>query len=285
MRERDPQSGNPYPEFLYDLAWDMFALVRCWDGGEFSGPDRGRAFERAFCRYCERRGFSLSESPGSRTLLYGPSASGFCHENDAVIAMPGITVHFELKHLSYELDKAALMIFNQKGIDFLMADNPTLRRRPLYRVLLSGSPLWFEARVFAAQWGILAIEPDRIPLLCLLALANRKFPQLAASVQSSADKIAAEVPFFVGPLQARLKRLTCALEQNVQVIEAVRLRRMLIDLQEEAGEAYWRLMDRMEPSWIEDRYDRAFPGEGAYVETHSGEYNASHSDWMSRRLL
>ena len=49
------------------------------------------------------------------------------------------TVHLELKHLSSLVDKTALMTFNQKGLDFLLADNPVLRRRPLYRVLLSVS--------------------------------------------------------------------------------------------------------------------------------------------------
>jgi hypothetical protein len=157
------------------------------------------------------------------------------------------------------------MNFNQKGLDFLLADNPILRRRPLFRVLLSGSPLRFEARVFAAQWGILIVEPDRIPLLGLLAFASRRFPQLSAPVSSVAEKIIAEVPIFVVPLQQRLKQIAWALDQNVQLIEEVQIRRMLIEFQEQIGQRYWRLMDILEPSWIEDRYDAAFPGEAIYA--------------------
>jgi hypothetical protein len=259
MHDSNQQPRNPYPALLYDLTWDMFALTRCWDRDGLSGPDRGRAFERIFCRYCQRRGFSLSETPGSKTLLYQPSASGFLHENDAVIAMPGITVHLELKHLSCDVDKSALMIFNQKGLDFLGADNPILRRRPLYRVFLSGSPLSFEARVFAAQWGILAIDPARIPLLGLVALANRRFPRLPVRLQSAAEKIISEVPVFVAPVQARLKRIVGAIEQGGEILETARVRRMLIGFQQEIGDCYWRIMDTLEPSWIEDRYDALFP--------------------------
>src|SRR4051794_2972108 len=127
MHKPEVSNGNPFPAFLYELTWDMFAVVRCWDTDLLRGPVRGRAFEEIFCRYCQRRGLSLSEMPGSRTLLYQPSASGFSHENDAVIATPCVTVHAELKHLSVEVDKSALMIFNQKGLDFLLADNSTLR--------------------------------------------------------------------------------------------------------------------------------------------------------------
>src|SRR5438128_3515720 len=185
MHNSGAPSANRYPIFLYDLVWDMFALVRCWDP-QLCGPERGRAFETLFCEYCRRRGLPLSELPGSRTLLFKSSASGFLHENDAVIATPEITVHLELKHLSSSVDKTALMIFNQKGLDFLAADNPALRSRPLYRVLLSGGPLCHEARVFAAQWGILTVEPDRLPLLLLLSLSCRTFPQLPASIQAVA---------------------------------------------------------------------------------------------------
>ena len=118
----------------------MFAVVQCWEPFPISGPKRGRKFEEVFYEYCRRRGLPLSETARPDFLLYG-SASGFSHESDAVIAMPGITVHLELKHLSHEVTKNDLVIFNQKGLDFLASPNAEVRRRPLYRILLSGSLL------------------------------------------------------------------------------------------------------------------------------------------------
>ena len=66
-------------------------------------------------------------------------------------------MHLELKHLSEELGKNELLVFNQKGMDYLAADSASFRSKPLYRVIVSGSPLKPEARRFAVQWGKRAI--------------------------------------------------------------------------------------------------------------------------------
>jgi hypothetical protein len=86
------------------------------------------------------------------------------YENDGVIAASDLTVHLEAKHLRGEVSKNDLMVFNQKGLDYLLGGATQFRRRPLYRLFLSGSSLSHEARRFALLWGIVAVEPNRLPL-------------------------------------------------------------------------------------------------------------------------
>jgi hypothetical protein len=121
------------------------------------------------------------------------------HENDAVLAFPDFTVHCELKHLSGELSKNELLIFNQKGIDHLLAEGRTLRRLPFYRVILSGGLVSPAARRFAVQWGILIVEPDRLSFLVLHNLCGRIVPPLRNVPLQTQDDLWGEVPRLVTP--------------------------------------------------------------------------------------
>ena len=133
------------------------------------------------------------------------------HENDAVISTPDVAVHLELKHLSGELGKKELLIFNQKGLDYLFADNHMLRRQPLYRVILSASVLSPAARRFALQWGIAVIEPDRLPLLLLHHLAAHQLAALREVQIQEQDEIWREIPRLVVPVQERIQQLSKAI--------------------------------------------------------------------------
>src|SRR5689334_17845504 len=93
-----------YPQALYKLTLDLFALVQHWRP-TVAGVERGRLFEGLLYRYSDARQLPLSERAGSRTVRGVRAASGFQHENDAVLAFPDFTVHCELKHLSGELSK------------------------------------------------------------------------------------------------------------------------------------------------------------------------------------
>src|SRR5207237_463047 len=151
FRRRDERH---FPRALYALTLDLFALVQHWQP-EVSGADRGRLFESILYRYANARQLPLSEQAGARTIRGVRSASGFMHENDAVLAFVDFTVHCELKHLSGEVSKNDLLIFNQKGMDYFLAEGRTLRSLPFYRVILSGGLVAPAARRFAVQWGIL----------------------------------------------------------------------------------------------------------------------------------
>jgi len=248
------REGREFPAFLYSLAIDMFAVVQHWEPPAVPGSERGRLFESVLYRYCNSRKLTLTETAGSRTLRRVAAASGFRHESDGAIATPALTVHLELKHLSEELDKNELLVFNQKGLDFLASDDASFRSKPLYRVIVSGSPLKPEARRFAVQWGILAIEPDRLPLLSLHWLAGRHVPHLYNVDDQTQGAIWREIPHFVVPLQERLSRLSGALSGGVEVVSNHRIERAM-EHQRVAGDYYWMALEEEDPNWLADRYD------------------------------
>jgi hypothetical protein len=211
-------------------------------------------FERLFGRYCEYRRLPLSEKPGSRTLCGERSASGFNHESDAVIAFPGFMTHIELKYLNEELDKNHLLIFNQKGLDFLAASKLSVRRRPFYRLLVSGRLLSQEARKFALQWGIITVEPDRLPLLLIHRLASSCLLSQTPRVIKLQNQLLKEVPYLISPLQKRLHRLASLLGSDEPILSNQRIDRALNLYQLNLGDAYWTTMDETEPTWLEERY-------------------------------
>src|SRR5687767_7611046 len=106
------------PDNILDVAALAFAVV--WVGGLTGyGPERGRDFEKLFYRLCDRRRLFLTERAGCRTLAGQRSASGFCHEVDGATQALECITHWELKHLTTELSKNELLVFNGKGMDFL----------------------------------------------------------------------------------------------------------------------------------------------------------------------
>lgn len=247
--------GNPFPRQLVELVADSLSIVHCWEPYHLPGPERGREFEKIFCRYCEARGLTLSEKPGSRTLCGQRSASGFNHESDAVIAMPSFLVHVELKYLTQELGKNELLIFNQKGLDFLAASGTSIGRRPLYRLLVSGRLISQEARRFALQWGIVTVEPDRLPLPIVHKLAGSCIPGLPLWAAEMQDPIWDEIPRIISPLQQRVERLASAVSAGEPILNAPRMDKVLHSYQLRFGDACWDAMDEADPGWIEERYD------------------------------
>ena len=245
-----------YPKFLYDLALDMFSIVQFWESPPVKGPQKGRIFEQIFYRYCEFKGVNLTEQAGSRKIQGVRSASGFQHENDGVIAAPDLTIHLELKYLSSELEKNELLIFNQKGIDFLMGENNTLRKKPLYRVILSGNLLTHEARSFALHWGILTIEPDRLPLLLIHRLSNLDIKGLARLNEKNQDKIWTIIPKLIVPVQDRINQLSKSFLNNGGLISLHQIDIALKKIQREWGDEFWIALDEMsEPNWLEERFE------------------------------
>ena len=243
--------GRLHP-VVYRLALGGFALARLWDGGGLQGVARGRGFEAALYRFCERWDLRLSERAGARTLRGVRSASGLRHESDGVIAAPDATVHIETKYLTNQVSKGDLMVFNQKGLDHILAGDPQVCRRPLYRLFLSGSPLSHEARRFALAWGIVAVEPDRLPLPLLHWLAGSSLSPVPAG---QPDRVWDEVPRLVVPLQERLRRLSACLDGGGGALAGHRLDAALKDIQEREGERYWSALDRQDPLWLERVYE------------------------------
>jgi len=164
-------------------------------------------------------------------------------------------VHVELKYLSYELNKNELLIFNQKGLDFLASSSSSLRRRPLYRLLLSGRLVSQQARRFALQWGIIIVEPDRLPLLLIHQLAGSCIPGLKPRAAAMQDQIWTEIPQVMAPLQKRLQRLASIIDASEPLVGELRMDRVLNAYQLWFGDACWSALDDIEPSWLEGRYE------------------------------
>jgi hypothetical protein len=244
-----------YPKFLTRLCLDMFAIVVHWrPNADVIGPARGRLFEDIFCRYCRYRGLPLKERPGSRTVDGQLSASGFLHESDGVIVTPDLLVHLELKHLGGAVEKNDLLIFNQKGLDFLFAKNAILRERPFFRVILSGSPLSEAARRFCINWGISAIEPDRLPLLCLYSFASEGI--VCEGISSAiVEEIQNEIPVLIAPLQVRTRRFVETLTGSAHFLHRDRAQRALTTLQKTFGDRYWRVIERNTATSVLSRYE------------------------------
>jgi hypothetical protein len=217
-----------------------------------SGSVRGRAFEAAFYQLCTEDRLNLLERAGSRTLCNVRSASGLGHESDAVISGCDLLIHIELKHLTVEVSKCALMEFNQKGLDFLLTGDLQLQRRPLYRMLISGGALSREARRFAALWGIVIMEPSVLPLPVLHWLAGSTFS--AQGNERDGDRIWREAPIGIGSLQEKLRRLPLCLADRGSVIRPYHMNVLLGEIQQDAGDRYWRALDNADPHWLERIY-------------------------------
>jgi hypothetical protein len=260
-----------FPRVLYELTCDLFALVQFWKP-EVNGIKRGRLFETILEHYCERSGLPLKEKSGSRSLRGVRAASGYFHENDAVIGFPDFTLHCELKHLTTEVPKSDVLIFNQKGMDHLLADDRTVRRLPLYRIILSGGVVSASARRFAVQWGILIIEPDRLPLTLIHFLAGRMIPNLRSVPDEIQEEIWSEVPRLIVPLQHRLRRVAQLLDNDEECcVGEYRLKWVLESLQRVIGDYYWNAMDEATPQWLEHRFEEVAIGCGGdLVETCEG---------------
>lgn len=243
-----------FPAWLYDMVADMFAIVQHWQP-HARGAARGRLFETIFHRYCDQRGLHVTERPGARTVRHTRSASGFAHETDAVVASPDLTVHFELKHLSVPLGKNEILIFNQKGLDFLFGTDEELWHAPFYRVVLSGEILTPEARRFALQWGIIIIEPDRLPLLMVHGLSGRLVPRLRCVNPTVQDEIWTEVPALLPSLQRKVKEMSRHLDAGHRAMMRFRQEWALDVVQRVVGDQYWMALDSDEPQWLERRYE------------------------------
>ncbi len=252
-----------YPAYLYELVFDLFAIVQQWSPAAEPGVLRGRQFEQLLVKYSGTKGLPLSERPGARTVRGTASSSGLLHETDAVYAFPDITVQFELKHLTSSVSKNDLLIFNQKGLDFLCASDRRLRRLPLYRIFLSGGVLSNEARRFAVQWGISVIEPDRLPLLFIHWLAGKK---LAFAIDGVSEQDLADVwetiPAIMAPLQSRLKRAAQVLDSEEPLLGDLRMDWSIDVVQRVWGDYLWNALDEHESGWLDEKFDEVV----GYVE-------------------
>lgn len=252
--KRSPQKEfQPFlPNNILDVVIRAYAIVEV-GGLSGVGPERGRNFERLFYNICKRRGVHLSEKAGSQTLAGQKSASGLRHEVDAATKDLSYITHWELKHLTVSVPKNELLIFNGKGLDFLQGTRSYLAKIPILRFLLSGTNLRDECRHFAALWGIMVIEPNRLPLPLIYEAVARGASASLNEIDCAAVKD--RVKWACRPLQVVIRELADwsfgEVDKSMYRQPVSSRAREIIDIQEQIGKDVMDYLDEQYPEWID----------------------------------
>ena len=241
------------PDSIVDIVARSYALVEVGGLGG-NGAERGRRFERLFYSLCDRRGIHLSERAGSVSLGEHSSASGLRHEVDGATRAVDCITHWELKHLTTKLEKNELLIFNNKGLDYLQGYSGFYAKIPMLRFLLSGNNIRDDCRLFAVLWGISVIEPSRIPLLLIYEAVARGVAQGLSQADVSAVKDL--VVWCCRPLQRVITELSSWCDGSEQTVRcgplAVRSAKASLDLQEQIGLEIMDSLDEQFPEWLDE---------------------------------
>jgi hypothetical protein len=241
------------PPNILDVAARAYSVVEV-GGLSGYGPERGRNFEALFYSICARRGVNLCEKAGCRTLAQQRSASGFGHEVDGATRSVDHLTHWELKHLTTDLDKNQLLVFNGKGMDFLIGSDPFFAKIPMLRFLLSGRNVGQESRYYSGLWGIMLLEPGRLPLPLLYEAVARGAGECLKPAELDAVKY--EVAWACRPLQAVLTELSAWGNGTTNPSRcgptASRHAREILDIQEELGSDVMDHLAEADPDWIDE---------------------------------
>jgi hypothetical protein len=241
------------PQSIIDVAARAYALVEV-GGLSGCGPERGRSFEKLFYGLCARRGLILCERAGARTLAAQRSASGFLHEVDGGTRSVECVPHWELKHLTADLNKTELLVFNGKGLDFLYGADKLFSKIPVLRFLLSGRNVGQESRVYSVLWGIALLEPGRFPLPLLYEAVARGACDCLKPVDR--EMVKHDLRWACRPLQCVLKELAGRVNGSVNHgycgPDATRYAKSVLDVQETIGLDVSDYLADTEPDWIDD---------------------------------
>jgi hypothetical protein len=240
------------PNNILDVLARAFTVVEVGGLSGF-GPERGRNFERLFYRLCLRRGVNLCEKAGSFTLAQQRSASGFAHEVDAATRSVETITHWELKHLTAQLEKNELLVFNAKGMDFFYGSDEFFAAIPMLRFLLSGWTVGERSRAYATLWGIMLVEPRRFPLPLLYeAVARGAHVCLSPGGR---DSIRGKLPWACRPLQKVLNELGCwgnGMSLTCAGPKATRRVQEVLAMQDTFGSTVSDYLAEINPDWIDE---------------------------------
>ena len=138
------------------------------------GTAGGRQWERWAASTLGASGAWIRQGPGRLTLFGTKSASGLGHELDGGAARGSTTLILEAKAYSdHGPSKEDLMYFDRKTFDLFIARRRTGERGPHYRVLASTQAMEPAFRKYSFLYGIIAVEPDVLPIPLLLQMAGR----------------------------------------------------------------------------------------------------------------
>jgi hypothetical protein len=167
--------------------------------------------------------------------------------------------------LTVPVEKNELLIFNGKALDFLYGCGPHVAGIPLLRFFLSGSSLWDECRYFAALWGIMLIEPRRLPLPLLYEAAARgAAAHLGPRDRTSLRNLAL---WACRSLQSVIADLATACAGCAAVrhdAAAVRASRSAVDVQEQIGADVLEYLEECFPDWLDELADQTWTEVGGW---------------------
>ena len=155
------------PDMLCLFVRDAYVLTR---HGRHSD---GRLFEAALAEIANLLGFYNVQGPGGLTLFGTPAASKLRHELDLAMAAPGVLGLAEAKDLQHGVGKNDVMVFLMKTFDYYLAKLSEGRRDPMWRLLISATPVEHSLAVFCIQHGVIVVDPTFLPLPLLLRFVDR----------------------------------------------------------------------------------------------------------------
>jgi hypothetical protein len=263
-----PLQNTYYPillDKLLDVVARTYAIVQV-GGIAGTGPGRGRNFEQVFYKLCSGKNIHLCEKAGARTLAETRAASGIAHEVDGATRSIDCVTHWELKHLTDLVPKNEFLIFNGKTLDFLQGSKRLFAGIPLHRFFLTGSNVRDDCRYYAVLWGIMIIEPDRLPIPLLYDAIARG----ASVVLSDADCHAVRERLVLAcrPLQAVIDDLHRWLSKKSDDCicgpNALRIAKEVVDIQEQIGPLVIDYLDEVYPDWIDNLAEDTWHASGGW---------------------
>jgi hypothetical protein len=220
-----------------------------------TGTAGGRAWERWAASTLGASGAWVWQGPGRLTLFGTRSASGLGHELDGCGACGRSTLILEAKaYGSRGPSKEDLMIFDRKTFDLYVARRRAGEQGPHYRVLASTQGMDPAVRKYGFLYGIIAIEPDVLPLPLLLQMASRPAARRFFQGGLLTDFLRLGTP-ACGPLESRfVPEGSNHLRFDTSMLPDQDLEDLLW-LQQELSVDVLELVDRERPGHFEGRAD------------------------------
>ncbi len=145
-------------------------------------------------------------------------------------------------------------MFNGKGFDFLYGSSALYARVPLRRFLLSGADVGDECRHYAALWGIMLIEPGRLPLALLYEAVARG--ETCCLSQQDREAVRRQLAWACRPLQHVLQELGQWIASAGGTTRcgpsAGKHARSIAAVQEEIGADVMECLAERHPDWIDE---------------------------------
>ena len=236
------------------MAVDAFLLARHCSPGH--SPEGGRAWQRAVSQLLWRPGFTRRQHAGVFGLFGQGSRSGAHHEIDGVGQGSEISVWIESK-ARIKLEKSDVAVFHAKCFDLYreaVSEYPKqIAEARWWPLLVSSEPIGKAVRQMCCDLGVVACDPQRLPLPALLFTASRPNADDYLSEVHLGELVRlAEAP--CAPMQQRWRLDIDKREVNLSLdnINSTQIADLLF-LQDELTEDFLDVFDMHAPGFLDQR--------------------------------